>query len=59
MKIAQNITQLIGGTPLVALNNIPKKDGSLAKIVLKLESINREHLSLALSNYTHKNQAYH
>jgi len=38
MKIAQNITQLIGGTPLVALNNIPKKDGSLAKIVLKLES---------------------
>jgi len=40
MKIAQNITQLIGGTPLVVLNNIPQKDGSLAKIVLKLESIN-------------------
>ena len=40
MKIAQNITQLIGGTPLVTLNNIPEKDGSLAKIVLKLESIN-------------------
>lgn len=40
MKIAQNITQLIGGTPLVALNNIPQKDGSLAKIVVKLESLN-------------------
>ncbi len=40
MKIAQSITQLIGSTPLVALNNIPKRDGSLAKIVVKLESLN-------------------
>ncbi|WP_055076697.1 cysteine synthase A [Pseudanabaena sp. 'Roaring Creek'] len=40
MKIAQSITQLVGSTPLVALNNIPQKDGSLAKIVLKLESLN-------------------
>ncbi len=40
MKIAQSITQLIGGTPLVALNNIPQKDGVLAKIVIKLESLN-------------------
>ncbi|GBO52421.1 cysteine synthase [Pseudanabaena sp. lw0831] len=40
MKIAQSITQLIGGTPLVALNKIPQRDGSLAKIVVKLESLN-------------------
>lgn len=40
MKIAQSITQLVGGTPLVALNNIPQRDGSLAKIVVKLESSN-------------------
>ncbi|MFM7885125.1 MAG: cysteine synthase A [Pseudanabaena sp.] len=40
MKIAQSITQLVGSTPLVALNNIPQKDGSLAKIVVKLESFN-------------------
>ncbi|ELS32049.1 MULTISPECIES: cysteine synthase A [Pseudanabaena] len=40
MKIAQSITQLVGSTPLVALNNIPQRDGSLAKIVLKLESLN-------------------
>ncbi len=40
MKIAQSITQLVGGTPLVALNNIPQRDGSFAKIVVKLESSN-------------------
>lgn len=40
MKIAQNITQLVGNTPLIALNSIPQKDGSLAKIVVKLESFN-------------------
>ncbi|PZO39027.1 MAG: cysteine synthase A [Pseudanabaena frigida] len=40
MKVAQNITHLIGNTPLVALNNIPQRDGSLAKIVVKLESLN-------------------
>lgn len=40
MKIAQSITQLVGGTPLVALNHIPQRDGSLAKIVVKLESFN-------------------
>ncbi|BBC26892.1 cysteine synthase A [Pseudanabaena sp. ABRG5-3] len=40
MKIAQSITQLVGNTPLIALNNIPQRDGSLAKIVVKLESFN-------------------
>jgi len=40
MKIAQSITQLVGNTPLIALNNIPQREGSLAKIVVKLESFN-------------------
>jgi len=40
MKIAQSITQLVGATPLVALHNIPQREGSLAKIVVKLESAN-------------------
>lgn len=40
MKIARNITELIGRTPLVELNSIPKRDGALARIVVKLESFN-------------------
>ena len=37
MKIAQNITELIGQTPLVQLNHIPQTEGCVAKIVVKLE----------------------
>ena len=40
MRIAQNITQLIGHTPLVHLNRIPKLEGSQARIVVKLEGMN-------------------
>lgn len=40
MKIAQNITQLIGHTPLVRLNRIPEAEGCVAQIVTKLESMN-------------------
>ena len=40
MKIAQNITELIGKTPLVYLHRIPQKEGCVATIVLKLESMN-------------------
>lgn len=40
MRIAQNITELIGHTPLVHLNRIPKLEGSLARIVVKLEGMN-------------------
>ncbi|MEM9218667.1 MAG: cysteine synthase A [Cyanobacteria bacterium P01_F01_bin.150] len=40
MRIAQNITQLVGHTPLVQLNRIPQSDGCLANIVVKLEGLN-------------------
>ncbi len=40
MRIAENITQLIGRTPLVQLNRIPQAEGCGARLVLKLEGMN-------------------
>jgi cysteine synthase len=40
MKIANNITELIGHTPLVRLNRIPQSEGCVAEIVVKLEGMN-------------------
>lgn len=40
MKIAHDITKLVGGTPLVRLNRIPQTEGALATIVMKLEGMN-------------------
>ncbi|MEM7773420.1 MAG: cysteine synthase A [Cyanobacteria bacterium P01_E01_bin.6] len=40
MRIAQNVTELIGQTPLVRLNRIPKMEGCLADILVKLEGMN-------------------
>ncbi|MDB9447447.1 cysteine synthase A [Anabaena sp. CS-542/02] len=40
MKIAKNITELVGRTPLVQLNRIPQGEGAVAQIVVKLESMN-------------------
>lgn len=40
MRIAHDITALIGGTPLVQLNHIPQESGCVARIVVKLESMN-------------------
>ncbi|MEB3342203.1 cysteine synthase A [Okeania sp.] len=40
MRIAQNITELVGNTPLVKLNRIPQAEGCLAKILVKLEGMN-------------------
>ncbi|MGD1856747.1 MAG: cysteine synthase A [Leptolyngbyaceae cyanobacterium] len=40
MRIAQNITELVGRTPLVKLNQIPQAEGCGAQVVLKLEGMN-------------------
>lgn len=40
MRIATDITQLIGRTPLVQLNKIPQTEGCDAQIVMKLEGMN-------------------
>jgi cysteine synthase len=40
MQIAKDITELIGRTPLVALQKIPQSEDCLARIVIKLEGMN-------------------
>lgn len=40
IRIARNITELVGRTPLVQLNRIPEAENCVAQIVAKLESMN-------------------
>lgn len=40
MKIAKNLTELIGNTPLLEITNIEKSENLKARVVVKLESFN-------------------
>jgi cysteine synthase A len=52
-KIAKNLTELIGNTPLVQLSNYSEKKGLEANVIVKLESFNpagcvKERIALAM-----------
>lgn len=40
MRVARNVTELVGRTPLVQLNRIPQAEGCVAQILVKMESMN-------------------
>lgn len=40
MKIAKNLSELIGNTPLLEVTNVEKEEGFAARLLVKLESFN-------------------
>lgn len=54
-KIAKNLTELIGNTPLVQLSNFANSHGLIANVIVKLESFNpagcvKERIALSMIN---------
>lgn len=59
MKIAKNLTELIGNTPLLEVSNIEKKEHLKARVVVKLESFNpggsiKDRIALAMIEQAEK-----
>lgn len=59
-KIADNLTKLIGNTPLLKLNRFAQNEGAVANIVVKLESFNplgsvKDRIALAMIEDAEKN----
>ena len=64
MKIAENLTQLIGNTPLLEVKRIEKQEALKAKVVVKLESFNpggsvKDRIALAMIDKAEKEGLLH
>lgn len=59
-KIAENLTELVGNTPLLKLNHFGKSEGAKANLIAKLESFNplgsvKDRIALAMVEDAEKN----
>ena len=59
-RIAQRLTDLVGNTPLLELNNYSKRQGLKARVIAKLESFNpagsvKDRVALAMVEDAEKN----